>query len=84
MKPKALALSFLTAAFVFACFVNNGYSASASPAKFEQRKAQQLRRLEIRIAQMQEQRTCVSAATSQDAIKACRERFKPTKNPRQL
>jgi hypothetical protein len=84
MNIKGMALSFLTTAFVFACNVNNGYSASASPARFEQRKAQHLKRLEMRIAQMQEQRTCVSAATSQDAIKACRERFKPAKNPRQL
>jgi hypothetical protein len=83
MNLKTMTLS-LTAAVVFACNATDGYSASASPAKFEQRKAQQLRRLEMRIAQMQEQRTCISTATSQDGIKACRERFKPTKSPRQL
>lgn len=83
MTIKALTISGLTAALVFACTVKNGYSAAASPARFEERKAQQLRRLEMRIAQMQEQRTCIAAATSEDAIKACRERFKPAKGARQ-
>jgi hypothetical protein len=71
MKLRGLALSFLTAAVVFAWNVNNGYSASGSRGSFEQRKAQQLKRVETRIAHLQEQRTCISAATNEDAIQAC-------------
>ena len=84
MKIRGLALSFLTAAVVLACNVNNGYSASASRGSFEQRKAQQLKRVETRIAHLQEQRTCISAATNEDATQACRERFQPPRRGRQL
>jgi hypothetical protein len=82
MTGKALIVSFLMASFFFVCTVNNGYSASAGGG-FEQRKAQQLRRIDTRISQMQEQRRCVSAATNEDDLKACRERSRPAKNPRQ-
>jgi hypothetical protein len=81
MTGKALIVSFL-ASFVFVCNVNIGYSASGVGG-FEQRKAQQLRRIEMRINQMQEQRRCVSAATNEDDMKACRERSRPAKNARQ-
>jgi hypothetical protein len=56
MKVRGLALTFLTASVVFACNVN-GYSADAAQGSFEQRKAQQLKRVETRIAHLEEQRT---------------------------
>jgi hypothetical protein len=82
MTIKALIVSFLMAWFVLVCTVNNGYSASAGGG-FEQRKAQQLRRIDTRINQMQEQKRCVSAATNEDDMNACRERSRPAKNRRQ-
>jgi hypothetical protein len=84
MKARMLALSFLTAAVVFAWNVISGYSASGPRGSFEQRKTQQLKRVETRIAHLQEQRTCISAATNEEAIQACRERFQPAKRRRQF
>jgi hypothetical protein len=84
MKVRGLALSFLTAAVVFAWNVNNGYSANAARGSFEQRKAEQLKRVETRIAHLQEQRTCISAATNEDVIQVCPERFQPAKRHRQV
>ncbi len=82
MTTKSLTSSVLTAAAIFACTVN-GYSASASPARFEDRKAQHLQRLESRIARMQEQKSCMAAATTDEALKTCQERFRPNKGARQ-
>jgi hypothetical protein len=82
MTGKALTVSFLMALSVLVCTLNNGYSASGAGG-FEQRKAQQLRRIDTRIKQMQEQRRCVAAATNEDDMNACRERSRPAKNRRQ-
>jgi hypothetical protein len=82
MATKSLTTSVLAAAAVFGCTVN-GYSASASPTKFEERKAQHLQRLESRIARMQEQKSCIATATTDEALKSCQERSRPNKGARQ-
>ena len=82
MTTKSLTTSVLTAAAMFASNVN-GYCASASAARFEERQAQHLRRLESRIARMQEQKTCIAAATTDDAIKTCQERSRPPRGARE-
>jgi hypothetical protein len=81
MTTKSYTAAILTAAALCACTAD-AYSASA-PVRFEERKAQHLNRLESRIARMQEQKSCIAAATTDEAIKACQERFRPTKGVRQ-
>ena len=82
MTIKSLTTSVLAAAAMIGCTVN-GYSASASPARFEERRAQHLQRLESRIKRMQEQKSCIAAATTDEALKTCQERFRPNKGARQ-
>lgn len=79
---KSNILSFYLALFVFLSFADVGQAASASPANFEQRKAQQLKRVDQRIAHLQDEKSCIAAATTQDAITTCRERFKQGKRQR--
>ena len=77
MKSKSITGLFLLASII--CLVGtveSGYAASASPANFEQRKAEQLRRIDQRMTHLRDERACVQEATSQNAIKSCREKFK--------
>jgi hypothetical protein len=43
---------------------------------FETKKAEVLKRIEQRIAHNTEEKACVQAAASHDALKACREKFR--------
>lgn len=83
MKVRGLAL-FLNGCSRFRLEREQRVFSKWSRGSFEQRKARQLKRVETRIAHLQEQRTCISAATNEDAIQACRERFQPAKRRRQF
>lgn len=50
--------------------------ASAADNNIEQKKAEQLKRVDERIAHLQEERSCIQAATTHDALKACHEKFR--------
>lgn len=45
-------------------------------ANFEQRKADHLKRVDERIAHLQEERACIQAAANHDALKACHDKFR--------
>lgn len=58
-------------------------AASASAAdmavqggNFEQKKAEQLKRVDERITHLQEERTCIQSASNHDTLKACHEKFR--------
>ena len=53
-----------------------GYSAAA-PVNLEQQKAEQLRKIDTRIKRLQDERACISAATAREAIRSCRQQFRP-------
>jgi hypothetical protein len=76
LKSSIKSLLLLFSMGYLVCTMGTGYAASASPANFEQKKAEQLRRLDQRITNLRDERTCIQEATSQDAIKSCREKFK--------
>jgi hypothetical protein len=73
---KSVAIDLLAAAFLVLS-AGAGYSASAAPGDFEQRRAEQLRRLDSRIKQLQEEKACISTATSRETIRTCRQAAKP-------
>jgi hypothetical protein len=52
---------------------------AAGAARLESRKAAILKRLDERITHLQDERVCFQAATSVDAMKACREKFQMTR-----
>ncbi len=63
-----IAAMVMTAAFP-------GLAASAD-TNIEQRKADQIKRVDERIAHLQEERACILAAATQESLKACHEKFK--------
>ena len=77
-------VSLLASASILVITAATGYSAAASPAGFEQRKAEQINRIDNRIKQLQDEKTCISAASTREAIKTCRERAKPAQKPGRL
>jgi len=74
---KSVVIDLLAAAFLVALSAGAGYSASAAPADFEQLRAEQLRRLDSRIKQLQDEKACISTATSRETIRTCRQAAKP-------
>ena len=74
-------VSLLASASILVITAGTGYSAAASPAGFEQRKTEQISRIDNRIKQLQDEKTCISAASTREAIKTCRERAKPAQKP---
>ena len=77
MKMRSITGLIFGAVFILCAFVvEPGFSASASPANFEQNKSQQLRRIDTRMTRLQDERVCVQRATTQDDIKNCREKFR--------
>ena len=81
MKSSIKSLLLLLSMDFFVCTMGTGYAASASPANFEQKKAEQLTKLDQRITHLRDERTCIQDATTQNAIKSCREKFKVVKKP---
>jgi hypothetical protein len=77
MSKKYLTLSVLAAAMaLFTVHPGVGYSAGAPSENFAQRKAETLRRIDQRIAHLNDQKSCVQAANSSDTLKNCRARSK--------
>jgi len=74
---KSVAINLLAAAFLVALSAGVGYSASAAPADFEQLRAEQLRRLDSRIKQLQDEKACISTTTSRETIRTCPQAAKP-------
>jgi len=56
---------------------DNGPQKNGPGENFEERKAEVLRRIDKRIARNQEEKACVQAANNHEALRACREKFKP-------
>jgi hypothetical protein len=80
MKPelnmKTIAVNLLVV-LLLALSAGVGYSANAAPVSLEQQKAEQLRRIDTRIKRLQDERACVSAATTREAVRSCRQQFRP-------
>ena len=54
--------------------------ASAGDSNFEQKKAEILARIDQKIAQKQQEKACIQAATSHNDLKVCREQFRGSNN----
>lgn len=80
---KSVAVNLL-ALLLVALSAGAVYSAKAAPTRLEDRKAEQLRRLDARIKQLEDERACISGATTREAMKTCRERFKPAQKTGRL
>jgi hypothetical protein len=77
MKSRSMTGLIFGAVFILcATVVEPGFSASASPANFDKRKSQQLRRIDARMTRLQDERVCVQRAATQDDIMKCRETFR--------
>jgi hypothetical protein len=80
MKPelnmKTIAVNLLLA-FLLALSAGVGYSANAAPVSLESQKAEQQSRIDTRIKRLQDERACISAATTREALRSCRQQFKP-------
>ena len=82
MKMRPITSLIFGAVFILcATMVEPVFSASASPANFDKRKSQQLRRIDGRMTRLQDERVCVQRATTQDDIMKCRETFKAGNKP---
>jgi hypothetical protein len=77
-----IGLSALLLVLGLAGFAETLHAANGAPADFEQRKAEQLRRLDQRLSRLRDERACVQAAASQDALKSCRQQLKAGKTQR--
>lgn len=74
---KTVVVTVLSLAFSVQVFAADGSQQPAGPGpNFEKIKAEQLNRLEKRIAHLQEEKACIQAATNSEGVKACREKFK--------
>ena len=76
MKTNIISMFIATIFAVPAFAVDSAPQPKAPGPKFEQRKADLLKRIDERIVRIQEEKTCVQAATNHDGIKACREKLK--------
>jgi hypothetical protein len=85
MRTKSIAHLLALALVLLPTFITieTAQSASASPADFEQRKAEQLRRLDQRIAHLRDERDCVQGATAPATLRACHVKSKGANSQRQ-
>ena len=67
------AIALLLATPVFAV---DSPQSKGPDSNFEQRKANVLKHIDMRIVRNQEEKSCVQAAQNPDDLKACREKFK--------
>lgn len=72
-KAAFLAVTVSVAGFTIAAAAQ---TALPRPADFENRKAAQLKRIDQRIARLQEARSCIQNANNEDAVKACGEKLR--------
>ena len=76
MNKLTAILILLIALLVFDFAVGTGYAASKVAANFEERRTEQLRRLDQRIDHLRDEKACIQGAATQDELKTCREKFK--------
>lgn len=65
--------TFITVMAITAAFTGQ---ALAADTNIELKKTEQLKRVDERIAHLQEERACIQAAATRDALKACHDKFK--------
>jgi hypothetical protein len=78
MQIRSTTAAIFTGVFLL-CAAPMAHAAGGSPQNFEQRKSEQLHRIDTRITHLQEERSCIQASSTQDGIKNCRERFRTVK-----
>ena len=81
-------IEIITAVFgvilaVIGVTAKSGHTVGPNPTRLENRKAAILRKLDERIAHLQDEKACFQAATAVDAMKACREKFQTTSPAKQ-
>lgn len=77
MMKKALFVALLTAVVALpALAVDTAGTPQKPMPNFEERKSGILQHIDQRITRNQEEKACVQAAANQEALKACREKFK--------
>ena len=82
MKRAGIATLMLSLAFALPAFAVESTEPPKGPAPtFEQRKAQDLKRLDERSTRLQDEKACVQAAKSDNDLKACKEKFGPPHGP---
>jgi hypothetical protein len=75
MKRALIVVALLSLVFTVQAFAVDGGTPAAAPGKtFEQRQSNILKMMDERLASLQEAKTCVQAAKSDDDLKACREK----------
>jgi hypothetical protein len=75
MKRAIIAAAVLTLVFaISALAAENGQQPNEPAATFEQRQARILKMFDDRISAIQEAKTCVQAAKSDDDLRACRKK----------
>ena len=80
MKKIAVTLFILFSFTLLAVAADNaGQTQKAPGSNFEQRKEMMLKRIDERIARLQEVKVCIQAATKPEDMKACREKMRPEK-----
>ena len=75
VNMKTIAVNLLVA-LLLTLSAGAGHSA-ATPVTLEQDKAEQLKRIDTRIKRLQDERACISAATTKEAVRSCRQQFRP-------
>jgi hypothetical protein len=82
MKRAVIATLIFSLAFALPAFAVESNEPQKGPAPtFEQRKAQDLKRLDDRSTKLQEEKACVQATKNDNDLKACREKFRPPHGP---
>jgi hypothetical protein len=76
MKKTLIAAALLATAFTAPAWAADGNQPGGPPPQgdFKERKTQLLKRMDERIAGMQEERKCVQAAKSEDDLRSCRDK----------
>jgi hypothetical protein len=78
VKKAGIAAMVLSLAFALPAFAADTTEPLKRPAPtFEQSKAQILKQIDERSTKLQQEKSCVQAATSDEDLKACRAKFGP-------
>jgi Spy/CpxP family protein refolding chaperone len=75
MKRFVIAAAVLSLAVAAAAFAADSGTAPKGPnMSFEERKAEVLKHIDTRVTSLQEEKTCVQAAKTQDELRACKQK----------
>ncbi len=77
MAAALVSLSFATSAFAF----EGGQPRQGPGQNFELKKQEILKRIDERMARLQEMKVCIQAAKTHEDARACREKFGPKDGP---